>query len=261
MFDRLMAMTHRGAVAVDGKTGDGCGVLMAMPQAFFRAIAKEEGIWLGENFAVGMVFLSRDEAVARRSRHLLRRHLADELSHARKLLEILSPKSSFERGFSLTRDADGKVARVFSLVENVTRQKQLQARVLPVPGHGIERRLSGAELAHDPVALRADLLVGVVPTRNQERRDLDPDVSAVVADEPVRPQLPQVEVQVAIQIHIAEQYDPHADLVLYPGDCLDLLAQIPDRQVQLVVTSPPYNLGIDYTSYADDGERGKFISW
>lgn len=38
--------------------------------------------------------------------------------------------------------------------------------------------------------------------------------------------------------------DEHA--VVYPGDCLDLLRDIPDAALQLVVTSPPYNLGKEY---------------
>jgi adenine-specific DNA-methyltransferase len=53
------------------------------------------------------------------------------------------------------------------------------------------------------------------------------------------------------QLQIAPQYDPVADLVLYQGDCLDLLAQLPDGGVQLVVTSPPYNLGKDYERRLD----------
>ena len=40
----LTRMTHRGAIAVDGKTGDGCGLLMQLPQSFFRQVAKEEGV-------------------------------------------------------------------------------------------------------------------------------------------------------------------------------------------------------------------------
>jgi len=36
------------------------------------------------------------------------------------------------------------------------------------------------------------------------------------------------------------------DLVLYEGDCIDLLSQVPDEYVNLVVTSPPYNLGKEY---------------
>ena len=34
--------------------------------------------------------------------------------------------------------------------------------------------------------------------------------------------------------------------VIYPGNCLNLLKQIPNESVQLVVTSPPYNIGKEY---------------
>lgn len=44
----------------------------------------------------------------------------------------------------------------------------------------------------------------------------------------------------------ASQYDPEADVVLFEGDCLDLMHAMPDKSVQLVVTSPPYNLGKPY---------------
>src|SRR3546814_18109941 len=35
----LARMTHRGAVAADGKTGDGCGLLMKKPDVFLRTVA------------------------------------------------------------------------------------------------------------------------------------------------------------------------------------------------------------------------------
>lgn len=41
-------------------------------------------------------------------------------------------------------------------------------------------------------------------------------------------------------------FNPDADLVLFPGNCLDILSQIPDEFVKLVITSPPYNIGKDY---------------
>lgn len=47
---------------------------------------------------------------------------------------------------------------------------------------------------------------------------------------------------------IAPSFDPNANLVLFQGDCLDLLSQIPDKFFKLVVTSPPYNLGKSYES-------------
>ncbi|MGB1580337.1 MAG: glutamate synthase large subunit, partial [Nevskiales bacterium] len=57
----LGRMTHRGAVAADGKTGDGCGLLLKKPDAFLRAVAGEAGIQLDEAYAAGMVFLDRTD--------------------------------------------------------------------------------------------------------------------------------------------------------------------------------------------------------
>ena len=50
---------------------------------------------------------------------------------------------------------------------------------------------------------------------------------------------------------ISSKFDPTANCVLFKGDCLDLLKQIPDRFVKLVVTSPPYNLGKAYETRLD----------
>jgi adenine-specific DNA-methyltransferase len=47
-------------------------------------------------------------------------------------------------------------------------------------------------------------------------------------------------------LKVSGQFDPQVDLVLYHGDCLNLLPQIPSGFVKLVVTSPPYNLGKEY---------------
>ncbi len=52
----LERMMHRGAVAADGKTGDGSGLLLSMPNKFMRKIANEKGIDLPETYAVAMIF-------------------------------------------------------------------------------------------------------------------------------------------------------------------------------------------------------------
>jgi len=54
----LSRMMHRGAIAADGKTGDGCGILCGMPGSFMRKVAAAEGVSLPESFAVGTLFLS-----------------------------------------------------------------------------------------------------------------------------------------------------------------------------------------------------------
>ena len=60
----LNRLTHRGAIASDGKTGDGCGLLLKSPTRFLRAIAADAGIKLSRQFASGLVFLNQDAALA-----------------------------------------------------------------------------------------------------------------------------------------------------------------------------------------------------
>jgi glutamate synthase (ferredoxin) len=53
----LARLAHRGGVDADGRSGDGAGLLVAVPKAFFRNAARDDGIELPEEFGVGMVFL------------------------------------------------------------------------------------------------------------------------------------------------------------------------------------------------------------
>src|SRR5271167_820530 len=71
----LNRLTHRGAIAADGKTGDGCGLLIKMPTAFMRAAAAASGFTLSPLFGAGLVFLSTDPARAAHAR----RTLSDQL--------------------------------------------------------------------------------------------------------------------------------------------------------------------------------------
>lgn len=45
---------------------------------------------------------------------------------------------------------------------------------------------------------------------------------------------------------ISEELTPSESIVVYPGDCLASLKTIPDESLQLIVTSPPYNIGKRY---------------
>ena len=70
-IEALARLTHRGAVAADGKTGDGCGLLLKLPETFLRAVGEEQGFRLNKRFAVGTVFLSQDEAIAAAARRAI----------------------------------------------------------------------------------------------------------------------------------------------------------------------------------------------
>jgi adenine-specific DNA-methyltransferase len=47
-------------------------------------------------------------------------------------------------------------------------------------------------------------------------------------------------------IRLNEHFGAHERAVLFPGDCRSLLQSVPRQTFQLVVTSPPYNLGKEY---------------
>lgn len=48
---------------------------------------------------------------------------------------------------------------------------------------------------------------------------------------------------------------------LINGDCLIEMKKIPDKSIDLVVTSPPYNLGIEYENYKDSLSWKDYYSW
>lgn len=78
-IESLTCMTHRGGIAADGKTGDGCGLLLQMPDAFVRAEAQRLfDADLGTAYAVGMIFLNAETAKAQAGRQQLEQALTDE---------------------------------------------------------------------------------------------------------------------------------------------------------------------------------------
>ena len=51
------------------------------------------------------------------------------------------------------------------------------------------------------------------------------------------------------------------DLTLYQGDCLKAFPQILDDSIDLIVTSSPYNVGIDYGVYKDNLSFQQYYAW
>ena len=47
----------------------------------------------------------------------------------------------------------------------------------------------------------------------------------------------------------------------YLADCLDVFGQLPAASVDVIVTSPPYNLGIQYNQYQDTLSRPDYLAW
>ena len=72
----LTCMTHRGGIAADGRTGDGCGLLVQIPDTFFRTslspnVSKSASPLLCRRHG----FLQPDQALTQRARHALEAEL------------------------------------------------------------------------------------------------------------------------------------------------------------------------------------------
>lgn len=49
--------------------------------------------------------------------------------------------------------------------------------------------------------------------------------------------------------------------VIHLNDCVEGMAALPANSVDIVVTSPPYNLGIAYSTYRDNKPRQEYLDW
>ncbi|KFI65963.1 glutamate synthase large subunit [Bifidobacterium cuniculi] len=73
----LVNLNHRGAVGAEENTGDGAGILMAMPDEFMRATVDADLPAAG-HYAAGIAFLDRDIAVCGQQEQAIARIAAEE---------------------------------------------------------------------------------------------------------------------------------------------------------------------------------------
>src|SRR5262245_5196950 len=52
-----------------------------------------------------------------------------------------------------------------------------------------------------------------------------------------------------------------SSLRFFHADCVDLLRSLPASSVSVVITSPPYNLGVGYRTYRDTLPRAEYLKW
>ena len=76
----LRNLTHRGAVGWDPKLSDGSGLLIQMPDRFFREVMARQGVKLppAGQYGAGMVFLPRDPASRIACEYEIERAIKDE---------------------------------------------------------------------------------------------------------------------------------------------------------------------------------------
>ena len=76
----LVNLDHRGAVGADAKLGDGCGILVQIPHAFFSAACGKLGFTLPDagHYGIAQLFMPRDGAVRAKAEEVINRVIGEE---------------------------------------------------------------------------------------------------------------------------------------------------------------------------------------
>ncbi len=76
----LKRLVHRGACGCEENTGDGVGMLVQMPDKFFRKVCPDAGITLPafEHYGAALVFLPVDESQSKQCQEIIERIVTDE---------------------------------------------------------------------------------------------------------------------------------------------------------------------------------------
>jgi site-specific DNA-methyltransferase (adenine-specific) len=60
---------------------------------------------------------------------------------------------------------------------------------------------------------------------------------------------------------VKKPYYYNNNVIIYNDDCLNVLKEIPEQSIDLVITSPPYNIGIEYDVWNDNLPWDKYYQW
>ena len=134
----LHGVAHRGGAGCDPETGDGCGVLIQIPHAFFASHAGLEFRLPPEGtYGVGQFFLSSDEEEPRAQRRLVDTVVEEEGLQVLGWREVPSDASACGQ---IARETLPRVAQVFVADPALARQGESLERKLYVIRRVIERR-------------------------------------------------------------------------------------------------------------------------
>ncbi|MFO0678310.1 MAG: glutamate synthase large subunit [Polyangiaceae bacterium] len=177
----LRRLSHRGAAGSDPDTGDGCGILLPVPHAFFeRELAREDhDLPNAGDYGVAMCFLARDPKVCEKQMGVLEatvRHFGQKVlawrdvpvdetvlgplgrasrpSIRQLFIGRMCPVASFERVLFMIRKRAGKLASAFGDSFYVA---SCSSRTIVYKGLMLPSRLAGFFLDLDADDVRASL--------------------------------------------------------------------------------------------------------
>lgn len=141
ILNRLM---HRGAVGGDSQTGDGAGILVQIPDEFFRKFVL--GLPERGKYAVGMLFLPTDESLAQKCREIFEAVAAEENM---KVLTWRTVPVNLSAIGGMALESCPRIEQVFVLPNSTFADSADFERALYVLRRQIEKRVDSETSAGD----------------------------------------------------------------------------------------------------------------
>jgi len=116
----LVHLEHRGAMGGDQSTGDGAGILVQIPDLFFRQVCSGFSLPPFGDYAIGMVFLPREEALANRCMDTIEKIVKNEQGKVLGWREV--PTENGILG-NLAKLTEPMICQVFIHRENIPKEQ------------------------------------------------------------------------------------------------------------------------------------------
>ncbi|MDR6758802.1 glutamate synthase (NADPH/NADH) large chain [Mycoplana sp. BE70] len=160
----LENLTHRGAVGADPLMGDGAGILVQIPDRFFREEMARQGITLPKagEYAVGHIFMPQDEALIAHFKNVIKEVVAEEGQHLLGYRDVPVDNSSLSKAAEIVATEPRHVQVFIGAGRNAATTPEFERRLFTlrkVISNRIYDEYKGEESGFYPVSLSSSTIV------------------------------------------------------------------------------------------------------
>ncbi|MBD9373510.1 glutamate synthase large subunit [Rhizobium sp. ARZ01] len=160
----LENLTHRGAVGADPLMGDGAGILVQIPDRFFREEMAKQGITLPKagEYAVGHIFMPQDEKLVEYFKSVIKDVVAEEGQHLLGYRDVPVDNSSLSKAPDIVATEPRHVQVFIGAGRNAATTPEFERRLFTlrkVISNRIYDEYKGEESGFYPVSLSSSTIV------------------------------------------------------------------------------------------------------
>lgn len=160
----LENLTHRGAVGADPLMGDGAGILVQIPDRFFREEMAKQGITLPKagEYAVGHIFMPQDEKLVEYFKSVIKDVVAEEGQHLLGYRDVPVDNASLSKAPDIVATEPRHVQVFIGAGRNAATTPEFERRLFTlrkVISNRIYDEYKGEESGFYPVSLSSSTIV------------------------------------------------------------------------------------------------------